>query len=76
MPVVMLMTSLKTDNLISVEDALDLCLEYHVDITPETMRAWCKKYNIGNKIVGRWAVDKNKLKLLLDGRYVFKEKTE
>lgn len=74
MPVGIDMMSSTTEKLIIVEDALDFCLEYKkLDVTAETMRAWCKKYLIGIKVVGRWQVDKNKLKLLLDGRYAFKK---
>jgi hypothetical protein len=39
--------------------------EFHVSITPLTLRNWCKEHGIGKKIVGRWYVNPEKLKTLL-----------
>eukprot|EP00914_Ancora_sagittata_P028172 GHVO01055411.1.p1 GENE.GHVO01055411.1~~GHVO01055411.1.p1 ORF type:complete len:100 (-),score=8.13 GHVO01055411.1:223-522(-) len=77
MLVEMLTMDLKNDDeIVSVADALEICLEYQMSLTNETIRDWCKKYKIGKKIVGRWAVSKRKLEVLLEGRYCAKEKKD
>jgi len=41
--------------------------EYNISVSKETMHLWCKKHHIGIKIVGRWYVNKKRLKWLLEG---------
>ena len=48
--------------------AVELAEEYGVSVTTETIRDWCDKYKIGGKVVGRYVINKNRLKLLLEGK--------
>lgn len=61
----------KNNNFISTIKAAELAF-----VTKPTIIAWCEKYGIGRKRVGRWVVDKNKLNQLLDGELNEKNKTK
>ena len=45
-------------------------------VTKPTIIAWCEKYGIGRKRVGRWIVDVKKLNLLLAGELNEKNKAK
>lgn len=50
------------ENYITVPEAVQL-----TGISNVTIIVWCRKYKIGHKIGGRWAIDPVKLSLLLRG---------
>jgi hypothetical protein len=60
---------MKNADKITPQDALVYAEEeFNVSVSLVTMHEWCKKYKIGNKVVGRWQVNKRLLKLLLEGK--------
>lgn len=54
---------------ISTNEALDIIRESWLGKTykpnRQTLYEWTKKYNLGFKFMGRWHIDKNKLKNLI-----------
>lgn len=53
---------------LTIQEAIDLANEYGEFPTSTTVRNWCERYDIGNKIGGQWRVNKKRLKLLLEGK--------
>lgn len=55
-------------NKISTINAVKFAFEeFNIEIEKYTIRDWCKNFNIGTKIGGRWFVDVEKLKEVLRG---------
>jgi len=38
------------------------------DVTPVTVTRWCLRYGIGHKVGGRWRVNPDSLRVMLEGR--------
>jgi len=49
-------------------EAMNIINGYGIKITKQTLYDWCKKYDIGRKIVGRYQIDQQKLIELLEKR--------
>lgn len=49
---------------ISIKEAIEILKENGLNITPETLRSWCKSFNLGIQIGGNHRGNK---------RYLFKE---
>lgn len=50
---------------LSVPEARDYMLVQGFPVTDQTIRYWCKAYDIGVKVGGRWKVDAWRLKSLI-----------
>lgn len=60
---------MKTTDTITPSKAVKLAKEeYSVSVTAETIRDWCDRFKIGRKVVGRYQINKKRLKLLLEGK--------
>lgn len=56
------------NNKITTTNAVTFAFEeFNIEIKKYTIRDWCKNFNIGIKIGGRWFVDIEKLKEVLRG---------
>jgi len=52
------------------KEALELIRKYRKEgVSKRTLYDWNLKYNLGEKIVGRWKFDRQKLINLLEGKY-------
>lgn len=58
----------KYESHISPKEAVELAKnEYSYKVTTETIRNWCEKFDIGEKVVGKWFIDPDLLRSLLEG---------
>lgn len=37
------------------------------EVTTVTIRAWCRRYGIGRRVGGRWRIDPERFRQVLDG---------
>ena len=55
-------------DMISLPEALELLNTQGLKFSREALKRWVKKYGIGHKVAGRFFIDPEKLKLLLQGK--------
>lgn len=56
------------ENTITVPETIEILKEVKIFVSGTTIRTWCERYHIGQKIGGRYRIDINKLNLLLRGQ--------
>ena len=56
------------ETLIKTAEAIKICATLGIPgVAISTVHTWCKRYEIGKQVVGRWYINKHKLLVLLKG---------